>query len=820
MIKINKFFLLLSVSQFIVVPLATMSNVRAESSDELFKKVFGKNQETKKVVIDATLGDYFLGEINVTLIGEKIQSISGPDLERILQDRIREERLPYYKFTQAEIETSKLPFKITYFPSELRVSLEISSNDLKPHDANVYDDLIPYYSRKASEPAPFSFGTNYKIEDVQIHNLDQTHSLQAQTDSFMNIKGVAFENQMNYLSTRQNNPWYRQESKITFDRANRMQRLEMGDVNYPIIGFQQPHSLGGVSFYRDFSLNPYRATGPTSSFEYDVDSHSLVRTYVNNTILKTEYMNPGRYSVKDIPLNNGLNKIIVELTDDFGKKKVFIFNQSGSVDLLAAGLNRYSLAAGYPSSDSDTTKKYDDKNGAFLTGFYQHGVNREWTAGGYFQGNKNYTMLGTNQVLATRYGNWAFDGVGSKTKNHAGEAVQATYQLNLFGAYWYDSHTLTTKVEYRSPWFTEVGDEFENRFDVITTVSYSVPLFEKFNVALGGNYQNPRNGNEARFGYDTSLTAKVFESSSLTFYFARNRDDNKLWSTQMYVFLNITFGESSTFASAFYEKESQTKRLTVIHDNGKQLNSLKLSSTVDDNVSSRSGMLDMQYNTALADVGAREEVIKSAGHSTGSRTSLRFMSAFAFVHNGTDAGFSISRPIANSYVLFKPNEGWKGQKFTVQSTNSDADSTTGLFGESLISGLTPYQYRRLQLDPSRLDPGYTLGQESFAVYPHYRSGHLFVVGKSGLLVVRGILLDKNKKPQVLKVGFWTAKSGKVTPFFTGREGEFFIEGVEPTLGTIQLEDDQFEAKEINLETTKKGLIDIGTVEIPYKESRL
>jgi outer membrane usher protein len=292
-----------------------------------------------------------------------------------------------------------------------------------------------------------------------------------------------------------------------------------------------------------------------------------------------------------------------------------------------------------------------------------------------------------------------------------------------------------------------------------------------------------------------------------------------LWSTQLYFFLNMTFGDSSTFASAFYEKQSQTKRLTVIHDTGKQLNNLKVSASVDNSVSTRDGTLDLQYNTTLADLGAREEVINIKGHQTGTKTSLRFLSSFAFVHNGTDAGFSVSRPISNSYVLFKPQDGWRGQRFGVQST-SGVDSSTGLLGESLVSGLTPYQYRRLQLDPSQLDPGYILGQESYVVYPHYRSGHLFVVGKSGMLVLRGIIVDKDKKPQPLKVGFWTSKSGTVTPFFTGREGEFFVEGVEPTVGKIQLDDEQFEAKEINLESNKKGLIDIGNIELPYKESRL
>lgn len=800
-----------------LILISILNVVKAETSDELFKKVFGKVQESKVIVIDVTMGEFLLGAVSATVIGEKIQNLSGPDLEKLLIDKVRDEKKAIYRFGQRQMELESLPFKTQYSPTEMRLAIEIPFQDLKAQDANLFDELVPYFSRKAVDAAPFSFGTNYKLEEVQNSKLNQAGYFQANTDTFVNIKSVSVENQMHYLSSR-NTGWYRQNSRLTYDRPHKMQRFEMGDVNFPILGYQQSRSLGGVSVYRDFSLNPYRTSAPTSSFEYDIESRSLVRTYVNNVILKTEYMNPGRYSVRDIPLNNGVNKIVIEATDEFGKKKVLIFNEAGSVDLISPGLGKYALAAGYPSMDGDIEKKYEDEDGAFITSFYQHGINKYWSTGAYFQGNKKYNILGINNVFATQYGNWVMDAGGSKNKFHSGPAAQATYQLNLFGTYWYDAHTLTSRVEYRSPWFNEAGENSRNRFDFITSASYSVPLLEHFNLALGGNYQNPRAGEIARYGFDTSFTSRVFDNSSLTFYYARARD-NQLWSTQLYFFLNITFGDSGTFGSAFYEKNEGIKRINLIHDNGKKLYNLKVAASASDNKSSRDGSLDLQYNTQLADFGIRQEVIHTKGENIGTRTSYRFLSSLAYVHNGEDSAFSISRPISNSYVIFKPNSDWKGQTFGVQSTG-EMETVSGLFGESLISGLTAYQYRQLQLDPSRLEPGYVLGQESFVVYPRYKSGHLFTVGKSGFLVLKGIILDKNQRPQPLKVGFWTSQTGKTTPFFTGREGEFFIEGVEPTLGRIQLEDEEFEAQEINLEKNRSGLIDIGNIVLPYKESRL
>jgi outer membrane usher protein len=796
------------------------SNLKAQSTDELFNKVFGKSsKEEKEITIDVSMGDFFIGEVKVWLVGEKIVRLSRSDLERVLIDKVRTEKMDPYRFGTGEISPEALPFKILYYPSELRVSFNIPQEELKPQDANVFDDLIPHYSRKASEPAPFSFGLNYKLEQVRTDKLPQESYFQAQTDAFMNIKKISFENQMNYLSNRREQ-WARQSTRMIYDRPNRMQRYEAGDVNYPIIGYQQAILLGGVSFYKDFSLNPYRMVTPTSSFEYQIDSRSLVRTYVNNILLKTEYMSPGRYSVRDIPLNNGINRINIEITDEFAATKTLVFNESGSLDLLAKGVSRYALASGYPSVEQDSSRNYEKQDGAFTSGFFQHGIDRQWTGSIYTQKNSKFSMLGSNHIFSTSYGNWSFDFTGTKNKFNTGYVTQGTYQLNLFGTYWYDSHTFTARIEHRSPWFSEIGDNFKNRFDWNATASYSVPLFEKFNVALGASYQNPALGDAARLGYNGSVTSKIFDSSSLTVFAGRSRDELKVWSNQLYFFFNMTFGNSSSFASAFYDRESKTKRLTVIRDTGKKYNDLKTSASIDENEVGRQGSVDLQYNTVLADIGARQEIITNRGSQEGYRTSVRLLSSFAFAHTGDDAGFSIGRPISNSFVIFKPNSDWKGQKFGVQTSSGINDTGTGLFGESLLSGLTPYQYRRLQLDPSNLEPGYILGQESFVVYPRKNSGHLFVIGKSGLLVIRGRIVDNKKQPVALRVGFWTSADGKSTPFFTGRDGEFLIEGIEPGIGSFQLDDEAFKPLMLDLAKEKRGLVEMGDLTLSSNENVL
>jgi outer membrane usher protein FimD/PapC len=784
----------------------------AETAEDLFKKVFGQEQVSKQVSVDVTLKDYFLGSLTVWVRGNEIQKVSGTELNLLLANKIRDNKKSLYLFPSQDIPVSSLPFKLIYSAAELKLTLLISDLDLAPLNSALFDDLIPYYAKNATPPAPLAFGTNYKVEKTFGKNVNSPDFIEGQTDSFLNLKHVVLENQMHYLTT-QKSPWYRQSSKFSYDFERRMERLEMGDISYPVIGYQQARPMGGFSFYRDFSLNPYRRSAPTSTFEYEILSRSMVKTYINGALIKSEFMNSGHYSVKDVPLNNGLNKILIEVTDEFDKKKVFIFNEAGSFDLLAPELTRYGVAAGLPSTDTDISKKYDQQNGPLVTGFFQQGINKNWTLGGYLQGNRQYSLLGSNNILATNYGNFLLDLVGTQNKFHQGEVLTATYQRNLFGVYWYSAHTFTTRAEFRTPWFNEAGENRQNRFDLSTSASYTIPLFEKFNLSLTGLYQNPTLAPNPKLSYEASLTANIFHSNSLSFFMGRSRDENKVWSTQLYCFLNISFADQDTFASMFYENQSQTKRLSVIRDSGKKVQDLKVSASAEDNKLARNGSLDLQYNANLADVGIREEISTVKNGLQSSKTSLRFLSAFALVYDNQNFAFSLSRPIANSFVIFKPANNFKGQRF-----GTEDDSESGLFGESLLSGLTPYQYKRLQLNPTHLEPGHYLNQESYVLFPRFRSGHLFVVGKDSLFVLKGTILDNKKIPLPLKVGFFTTLDHKSLPFFTNREGEFYIEGTSSTKGVIQIDDNLYAPFALTVDSSKQGIVELGNISLTLKEN--
>ena len=384
---------------------ASESSPRQLASEELFDKVFGEKKTEKTIQVDVTYGQLFIGSINTTLSGDKVVSINLDDLKNILLPLVREEKVKLYQFKTGETSLHELqesfPVVLTYSPSELRFILTFPAENAKPLESKVFDEMLPYYSRQATQPAYFSAGLNYKLESVTFQNINQRDDFFAQSEFFSNIGKVSLESRQTYSSNRSQH-WIRQNSKLIYDRPKALQRFELGDVNHQIIGYQQYANLGGFALFSDFSLNPYRTYSPTSAFEYLIENRSLVKTYVNGSLIKTEYMNAGRYQVRDIPLNNGINRIVVEITDELGSTKVLLFNEASSLDLLNEGTVRYSIASGSPSTDTDVGKKYSEQ--IFSTGFVQYGFRRNWTMGLYGEGNNKYQMLELTKFFLQKLG--------------------------------------------------------------------------------------------------------------------------------------------------------------------------------------------------------------------------------------------------------------------------------------------------------------------------------------------------------------------------------------------------------------------------------
>jgi len=113
-------------------------------------------------------------------------------------------------------------------------------------------------------------------------------------------------------------------------------RTALGDLSYPVEGFQGFQPMLGLTVARNFDLQPYRVSEPTGQTSFFLNSPSRVDIYVNERKVQTMQLNSGPYDMADFPVVNGSNNVKLVITDASGRVEVKQVDIVSDANLLAA----------------------------------------------------------------------------------------------------------------------------------------------------------------------------------------------------------------------------------------------------------------------------------------------------------------------------------------------------------------------------------------------------------------------------------------------------------------------------------------------------
>jgi outer membrane usher protein FimD/PapC len=752
--------------------------------------------------------DNLYGDLKISLEGEKLIWVDKESLLKVLEKRLNSEIIEKVKSLPEQINPEQLPFSVKFNPENLSLEMVVDLSQKERQKLNLREDYENKFSGKALQPSPIAGAINYQIEQSYASGSVEEDYFNGQFNSFMNLSSVVFENQTLYQSNTENK-WFRGDTRLVKDFEKSQIRAQLGDLYPQIQGFMQSRPIGGFNIARNFSLNPYRVPYPTGTQSFTLQSRSMVRYFVNGSLVKTEFLPAGNYTASDIPLNNGLNTIIIEATDDLGVKQVFNFRSAASINLLNEGESRFDLTYGTPFKDDQFKRSYRTQDGELFSGYFQQGFTSTFSGSVYLQNQTNFNLFGSEIIKASRIGNVSLGHARSKVSELDGYASGFGYQYVTQGKYWYQTHTLGLRYENRAAGFRASPIDVMSSSKNVYSGSYTIPIANVLTASVGGNYGDLRdNSLNDRYGFDTTLNLRIFNNNNLSFFVSRNRDEYKVWNDVAYVFLTITFPESNNFLTALYDQQSNKTKLTYIKDNQNRLYSPRAIGSVEQNPEAQVGEMDVAYPTPFGDFAGRirtDHNIQS--NATNLRSSVRLASAYVFAYDDGHFGQGISRPVPNSFIILKPDDAISGQKIGLKSTSPYTEAETGLLNEIIFSNLIAYQYRDIELDPTSMEEGRTLEKDNFTIFPRYRSGHLIVLKETGQTMIKGRILNTDGTPFALEVGTFGEK-----PFFTNREGDFFVEGVKP--GSYEL---RFEGRSETLNVTvsdkMRGIQNIGSLSL-------
>lgn len=755
-------------------------------------------------------GDMNLGDVQVEITGEELTSIDRDSLISALKDTLKDDTLNAVVRLPEKLNPSSLPIPVRFNPQDLKLETTITVESTVTKSTDLGVDL-ENEKREALEPAPFGGAVNYRLEQNWGDERLGGEYFSGQFSSFVNMNSLVFENQTYYQSNIKDG-WYRGDTRLVKDFEKQNVRAQAGDVYPQIQGFMVARPLGGVNIQRNFSLNPYRLPYPTGNQNFTLKSRSFVKYYVNSVLVKSEYLQAGNYSAKEIPLNNGLNTILIEATDDLGQKQFFVFKASSNINLLNEGESKFDVSYGTPFIDQNFKREYIERDGKVFSGFYQYGFSQLFSSSLYLQNQGDFNLYGTELIQAIPIGNITAGAARSNRGDLEGMAGSLGYQLITQGKKWFDSHTLSLRYENRSADFKTQLTDISTSVQNIYALNYAIPVSNILTFSVGGNYGDVRNNNlQDRYGYDANLSFRLFNLHNVSIYASRNRDEFGQWNDIAYAFLTISLPEKNTYISTLYDQQQKSARLNVLKDNQNKLYAFRTQAIAEYSEQQQNGELDLTYPTQVGDFGGRISANKSEHLETATRGSARLNSALVFAYQDSELGYGISRPIPGSFVIFKPEDRLKDQRLALKSTSPYTESQSGLFDEIVFSNLIAYQYRDIQLDPSFLDIGRSLQKEKFVLYPTYRSAHLIKLAERGSVILTGQLVNPDGSPIALQVG----KIGSV-PFFTNRDGQIFVEGIEAGRYDLVL-DGREDSYKVIVEKDDRGMKNIGVIQLKENE---
>ena len=143
----------------------------------------------------------------------------------------------------------------------------------------------------------------------------------------------------------------RLDTALTREWPNRMLSFRLGDAITTPGYWGRAARMGGIRWGTDFRARPDFITFPLPAVRGEAVVPSTVDVYVNGTLRARRDVQPGAFSLRDLPVISGSGDVRLVLRDSLGREQIIQQPYFASEDLLRAGLSAYSVEIGAVRED-------------------------------------------------------------------------------------------------------------------------------------------------------------------------------------------------------------------------------------------------------------------------------------------------------------------------------------------------------------------------------------------------------------------------------------------------------------------------------------
>src|ERR1051325_9830488 len=201
---------------------------------------------------------------------------------------------------------------------ELRVA--VPAEFRRASDIRFSASALPPGAESALNPSAFSAYLNLRtgfdyVEQSASGRNEGLQPFRGDLDGAVNLNRWVVEGSGSYTEDA-DTPWRRNDTRLVYDDPPRRIRYSLGDLAYPVTGFQSFQPLLGLTVARNFSLQPYRITQPLGQTSFFLKGPSKVEVLVNGQPVQTLQLPAGPQNMRDFRFANGANDLTLRITDE------------------------------------------------------------------------------------------------------------------------------------------------------------------------------------------------------------------------------------------------------------------------------------------------------------------------------------------------------------------------------------------------------------------------------------------------------------------------------------------------------------------------
>ena len=586
--------------------------------------------------------------------------------------------------------------------------------------------------------------------------------------------------------------YVRYDTLWTLNDQESLRTLQVGDLVTGALTWNSAVRVGGVQVSRNFGLRPDLVTYPLPRFSGDAAVPSTVDLFINNARVSSDDLQPGPFTVSNVPYISGAGTATVVTTDALGRQVSTDVPFYVTNTLLQKGLYDYSLGVGKLRED------YGVKSFAYgstvSSGTFRYGISDAFTLESHAELGEELRLGGLGGTFGL--GNWGTLGTSFSQSTYEGlrghqASLGYSYYSPLFGFAFQRVQRSSGFVDVSQVSALELGREELGLARRTDQVTFSVSPEEIGSLGIGYFASETRSGERTRV-LNFSWSRSLWANSSL--YVSMNRELGTSGYSAL-VQLIMPFDMLSTF-SASVERDT----------NGKYRERVNYGRTAP----SQGGV---GYNLSYAAGGGRYTQADVTW-----RTPYTQMQLGVYDNDGERTQWG---DISGSLVwmdggVFPSNR--INDAFVLVSTSGFADvpvnfehqllGHTDSRGHLLVPWVPSYYRANYEIDPLGLPGNVRIPDISQEIAVHQGSGALLEFPMARVVAASILLIDV--RGEVLSRGAIARVEGRDLEAYVGWDGLVYFEGLELRNALrVELPDGSHCAVTVELKSLDEELAQIG-----------